>query len=186
MCVLPHRLQGERERGGDAEEEGERQREHGHRTHAFFFSPQASCYLCRQSRPPLIKTNVRRGSADNDRSAWISAHKEKTAGHGIDGTRIASRTRHPVPRCLPPTSTGADEETVASYHRVSLPHSPMQPRTQAAGCLSLLVSKANQQLPAPLCAKPVITRRVDNFGAVLFGLRISSGPVSGIYRRSEV
>ncbi|TNN37804.1 hypothetical protein EYF80_052036 [Liparis tanakae] len=61
---------------------------------------------------PLIETNVRHGSAENEPGAWISAYKENTAGDGTGSTRIASRTRHPVPRCLPPTSAGADEETV--------------------------------------------------------------------------
>lgn len=83
----------------------ERERESMNTKHMFSFShPQAS-YLCRQSRPPVVKTNMRRGSADNE-----FLH---TGSHGIDSTRIASRTRHPVPRCLPPTSIGADEENVA-------------------------------------------------------------------------
>lgn len=116
-----------KERGGG---EGE----HEQSTHVFFFPPPSLLLSLQTITPPVIKTNVRRGSADNDRSAWISAHKEKTAGHGTGGTRIASRTRHPVSRCLPPTSTRADEETVASYHRVSLAHNPMQPRSQTAGC----------------------------------------------------
>lgn len=153
MCVLvTHRSK-------DTEREREKEKA-AHKTHVPFISPQASSYLCRQSPPTLIKTNVRRGCEDNDRSAWISA-QEKTAGHGTDGTRIASRTRHLVPRVLPPTSAGAGEETVA---------------------LRVAAGLENQPAAAFFWRrKPVITRSIDNFGAVLDGLRNCDRPVSGIH-----
>lgn len=115
----------------------------------FRFPLQASLCFCSRSRPLLIKTNARRRSAYDERSAWISAHEEKTAVCNTDGTRIASRTRHPVPRCLPPTSAGADEEAVASYHRVSL---TCAAALSGGRLLLLMVSRFSQQLAAPLCA----------------------------------
>ncbi|CAK6966872.1 Hypothetical predicted protein [Scomber scombrus] len=52
-----------------------------------------------------------------------------------------------------------------------------------------VVSPGLQSQPVAACAavrccggaKPAITRRVDNFGAELYGLRISNRPVYGIY-----
>lgn len=110
-----------KERGRGRGRETHRVREHEHLAHVCLFSLQASSSCpCRQTIELVIKTNG--FSAHNDWSAWDPAHTEKTAGHGTDGTRIASRTSHPVPRCLPPTSTWADEETVASDCRVSQSH----------------------------------------------------------------
>lgn len=125
--------------------------EHKHWAYVLSSLPKAFSCFCRQSRPPLIKTNERRASADNDRSAWISEHREKTAGRSIDGTRIASRTRDPVPRCLPPTSSGSDEETVSCYLRVCLTHTAA---LQDGSLQSYMVSKASQELLAPLCVAP--------------------------------
>lgn len=140
------------QRGRERKRERERDAEHDRASTLSLCSVsplQASLCFCSRSRPLLIKTNARRRSAYDERSAWISAHEEKTAVCNIDGTRIASRTRHPVPRCLPPTSAGADEEAVASYHRVSL---TCAAALSGGRLLLLMVSRFNQQLAAPLCA----------------------------------
>lgn len=97
--------------------------------------------------------------------------------HHGHGTRYPAVSPPP-----PPTSAGADEETVASCHRVVFSAPQSHAAAAAAAALQRLALVAPVPGPAVRCgsggAQPVITRRVDNFGASAVGGCIV--PVSGI------